>query len=233
MEPAEYGTWVTSEQLRPLPGVDLGGIPAHPRTRTPAPARWAWLLDGRTHGRPATVHAEGCSGATDRAHPLGTMQALDVLARPGTIACTVCGAAEALLPILAPAGTTGPPPATDQVGVRRGPRWVLRNADSLIPISESPAARRLTGLERHRRGHGVRLLFRLGAETAQRRGGGGGDSREGPGDVRIDLGEGGHQGVDRLDGALDRGQVPVTGRVREPARAVRYSLGQLLTPGAL
>ncbi|WP_229876906.1 DUF6233 domain-containing protein [Streptomyces nojiriensis] len=59
------------------------------------------MLDGRTHGRPATVHAEGCSGATDRAHPMGTTQALDVLARPGTMACTVCEAAEALLPILA------------------------------------------------------------------------------------------------------------------------------------
>ncbi|MFD9010383.1 DUF6233 domain-containing protein [Streptomyces sp. NPDC059552] len=101
VELAEYGTWVTSAQLRPLPGVDLGGIPAHPRVRTSAPARWAWLLDGRVHGRPATVHAEGCSGATDRAHPLGTMQALDALARPGTTACTVCDAAEALLPILA------------------------------------------------------------------------------------------------------------------------------------
>ncbi|WP_276615834.1 hypothetical protein [Streptomyces sp. A0592] len=32
---------------------------------------------------------------------MGTMQALDVLARPGTTACTVCDAAEALLPILA------------------------------------------------------------------------------------------------------------------------------------
>ncbi|MFI8391830.1 DUF6233 domain-containing protein [Streptomyces sp. NPDC085540] len=95
---AEYGTWITAEQLHPLPGVDLGRVPAHPRTRTSAPARWAWLLDGRTHGRPATVHAEGCGNATDHAHPLGTMQALDALARPGT---TVCDAAVALLPILA------------------------------------------------------------------------------------------------------------------------------------
>ncbi|MFF3675909.1 DUF6233 domain-containing protein [Streptomyces sp. NPDC002120] len=101
VEPAEYSTWVTSEQLRPLPGVDLGRIPAHPRTRTSTPTRWAWLLDGRTHGRPATVHTEGCRNATDRAHPLGTMQALDALARPGTTACTVCDAAEVLLPILA------------------------------------------------------------------------------------------------------------------------------------
>ncbi|MFE1877647.1 DUF6233 domain-containing protein [Streptomyces sp. NPDC059496] len=101
VEPAEYSTWVTSEQLRPLPGVDRGRIPAHPRTHTSTPTRWAWLLDGRAHGRPATVHAEGCPSATDRAHPLGTMQALDALTRPGTTACTVCDAAEALLPILA------------------------------------------------------------------------------------------------------------------------------------
>ncbi|MGW6617826.1 DUF6233 domain-containing protein [Streptomyces erythrochromogenes] len=101
VEPAEYGTWVTAEQLRPLPGIDLSGIPAHPRTHTAAPARWAWVLDGRTRGRPATVHAEGCTTATDRAHPLGTMQALDALARPGTTACTACDAAETLLPILA------------------------------------------------------------------------------------------------------------------------------------
>ncbi|MEU9083964.1 DUF6233 domain-containing protein [Streptomyces sp. NPDC048357] len=56
-----YGTWVTAAQLSQLPGVGLG----------------------RIHGRPATVHAEGCPSATDRAHPLSTMQALDALARPG------------------------------------------------------------------------------------------------------------------------------------------------------
>ncbi|WP_328786248.1 DUF6233 domain-containing protein [Streptomyces sp. NBC_00273] len=110
VEPAEYSTWVTSEQLRPLPGVDLGRIPAHPRTHTSTPTRWAWLLNGRTHGRPATVHAEGCPSATDRAHPLGTTQALDVLARPGTIACAVCDAAEALLPILTHGQNDGPAP---------------------------------------------------------------------------------------------------------------------------
>ncbi|WP_030732802.1 DUF6233 domain-containing protein [Streptomyces sp. NRRL S-237] len=115
VEPAEYSTWVTAAQLRPLPGVDLGRIPAHPRTRASAPARWAWLLDGRTQGRPATVHAEGCGNATDRAHPLGTMQALDALARPATTACTVCDAAEALLPILTH-GNDSDPGGTQTVG---------------------------------------------------------------------------------------------------------------------
>ncbi|WP_168714803.1 hypothetical protein [Streptomyces sp. A0592] len=55
---------MTAAQLRPLPGVDLRGIPARPRTRTTStPARWSWRLDARDHGRPATVHAEGCPNA--------------------------------------------------------------------------------------------------------------------------------------------------------------------------
>ncbi|MFE5806227.1 DUF6233 domain-containing protein [Streptomyces sp. NPDC056491] len=81
--------------------MNLDAVPKHPRTTTAAPARWTWLLDGRTHGQPATLHAEGCPSATDRAHPRGTVQALEALARPGTTACTMCDAAEALLPILA------------------------------------------------------------------------------------------------------------------------------------
>ncbi|MEU5438492.1 DUF6233 domain-containing protein [Streptomyces sp. NPDC020719] len=76
--------------------------PRTPRARTSTPTRWAWLLDDRTHGQPTTVHAEGCPKATDRTHPLGTTQALCVLARPSTTAtaCTVCDAAEAQIPIL-------------------------------------------------------------------------------------------------------------------------------------
>ncbi|MFD7834504.1 DUF6233 domain-containing protein [Streptomyces sp. NPDC059761] len=83
VEPADHSTWVTAEQLRPLPGVDLGHVPAHPRTHTSAPT------------------TEDCPNATDCAHPLGTRQVLNALARPGTTACTVCGAVESLLPILA------------------------------------------------------------------------------------------------------------------------------------
>ncbi|MFC9825242.1 DUF6233 domain-containing protein [Streptomyces erythrochromogenes] len=67
-----------------------------------------WLLDGRTHRGPATVHAEGCSAAADRAHPLNTLSALDALARPSTTACTACDAAETLLPILAHGQNEGP-----------------------------------------------------------------------------------------------------------------------------
>ncbi|MFD7170021.1 DUF6233 domain-containing protein [Streptomyces violascens] len=69
-----------------------------PTTRRPTPAapagRWAWVRDGRTRGRAATLHAEGCTMATDRARPLSTTAALDALARPGTAACTGCDAAE-------------------------------------------------------------------------------------------------------------------------------------------
>ncbi|MFF4448306.1 DUF6233 domain-containing protein [Streptomyces sp. NPDC001502] len=110
VEPAEYSMWVTAAQLRPIPGVNLDAVPKHPRSTTTAPERWAWVLDGRVHGRPATVHAEGCRNVTDRAHPLGTMHALDALARPGTTACTVCDAAEALLPILAHGQDDAPAP---------------------------------------------------------------------------------------------------------------------------
>lgn len=102
VEAAEYGTWVTSDQLRPIPGVSLDGVPKTPRPTTAAASasRWAWLLDGRTRSRAATVHAEGCRLATERAVPVQTMAALDALARPGSAACTGCDAAETLLPIL-------------------------------------------------------------------------------------------------------------------------------------
>ncbi|WP_052713993.1 DUF6233 domain-containing protein [Streptomyces katrae] len=102
VEPAEYGTWVTSAQLRPIPGVALDQVPTHrnPAGRAAATATpWVWVLDGRA--RPTTVHAEGCPLATDRAVPVKTMDALDALGQPGTVACTGCDAAETLLPILA------------------------------------------------------------------------------------------------------------------------------------
>ncbi|MFD9723405.1 DUF6233 domain-containing protein [Streptomyces sp. NPDC059072] len=89
--------------------------PRTPRARTSTPTRWAWLLDDRTLGQPTTVHTEGCLKATDRAHPLGTTQALYVLARPSTTAtaCTVCDAAEAQMPILTHGQEDDVPPATD------------------------------------------------------------------------------------------------------------------------
>ncbi|MFJ8017373.1 DUF6233 domain-containing protein [Streptomyces sp. NPDC096339] len=82
--------------------MSLDDVPTHPREAVAeAPSPWSWVLDGRTGGRAASVHAAGCRLAGSHAHPLRTMQALDALARPGTIACTGCDAAEALLPIIA------------------------------------------------------------------------------------------------------------------------------------
>ncbi|MFD7163656.1 DUF6233 domain-containing protein [Streptomyces violascens] len=108
-EPTEYDTWVTSAQLRPIPGIDLSTVPTTRRPTPAAPAgRWAWVRDGRTRGRAATLHAEGCTMATDRARPLSTTAALDTLARPGTAACTGCAAAETLLPILRHGQTDAP-----------------------------------------------------------------------------------------------------------------------------
>ncbi|MFK0258570.1 hypothetical protein [Streptomyces sp. NPDC090445] len=72
-EPVEYATWVTSAQLRPLPGVDLDAVPTRRRPATgptvavPA-APWAWVLDGRTRARAATVHAAGVPAGHDSVH---------------------------------------------------------------------------------------------------------------------------------------------------------------------
>ncbi|WP_405443888.1 DUF6233 domain-containing protein [Streptomyces avidinii] len=74
---------------RPSPYPCLGAGPVGVAARRPHPRA------------PGHRPRRGLPECTDRAHPLGTMQALDVLARPGTTACSVCGAAEALLPILA------------------------------------------------------------------------------------------------------------------------------------
>ncbi|WP_328618832.1 DUF6233 domain-containing protein [Streptomyces sp. NBC_00354] len=102
-EPIEFATWVTSAQLRPIPGVDLTAVPTHrhPVTAAAPAVPWAWVLDSPARGRAATVHAAGCRLATDRAVAVRTTAALDVLALPGTAACTGCDAAETLLPILA------------------------------------------------------------------------------------------------------------------------------------
>ncbi|MGW6978358.1 DUF6233 domain-containing protein [Streptomyces sp. NPDC054932] len=91
------------EQAQPSPD-SSGATRSHPENPLCVPctqARRAWLLDGRVHRHPVGVRSEGCPSATDRAHPLGTMQALAALARPGKTVCSVCDAAEALLPILA------------------------------------------------------------------------------------------------------------------------------------
>ncbi|MFD7169092.1 DUF6233 domain-containing protein [Streptomyces violascens] len=60
--------------------------------------------------RRTSPNAEGCRMASDRARPLHTTAALDALARPGTVACTGCDAAETLLPILRHGQTYAPGP---------------------------------------------------------------------------------------------------------------------------
>lgn len=100
VEPVEYDTWVTPAQLRPIPGVDLSSVPTSGRPVSSTPVGWTWVLNARSRaGRAATLHAAECRLA-DRARPLTTEAALDALARPGTVACTGCDAAEVLLPIL-------------------------------------------------------------------------------------------------------------------------------------
>ncbi|WP_420711118.1 DUF6233 domain-containing protein [Streptomyces sp. NRRL F-4428] len=74
------------------PGRHLGRPPLG---RPVGAARWLWRLDARTAVGPAMMHSEGCPLPTERVQPLGTLQALGVLTRPGATACTVCDAAEA------------------------------------------------------------------------------------------------------------------------------------------
>ncbi|MFB7256888.1 DUF6233 domain-containing protein [Streptomyces nojiriensis] len=100
------------------------------------PARWAWPVDGRAHGRPATVHAEGCSGATDRAHPLGTMQALDALAPPARPPAPCATPLRLSCRSSPTARTTPPPPATDRV--RRPGKRRSRSAGSRVRRRASP-----------------------------------------------------------------------------------------------
>ncbi|MFJ8011012.1 hypothetical protein [Streptomyces sp. NPDC096339] len=65
-----------------------------------APSPWSWVIDGLTGSRAATVDARERRLAGNHARPLGTIQALDALDRPGTSPCPGYDAAEALLPIL-------------------------------------------------------------------------------------------------------------------------------------
>ncbi|MET9365810.1 DUF6233 domain-containing protein [Streptomyces sp. NPDC006632] len=98
VEPVEYGTWVTSDELRPIAGIDLSAVPTT-RRPAPEPTRWAWVLERPPRG-PAILHSDGCPRATGRARPLDTEAALDALAVPGTTACAACDASEVLVPIL-------------------------------------------------------------------------------------------------------------------------------------
>ncbi|MFE9413991.1 DUF6233 domain-containing protein [Streptomyces sp. NPDC006704] len=113
VEPVEYETWVTSAELRPIPGVDMSAVPTIRRASPPPPARWAWVLARREAGSAVMVHAAGCRLAAGHGREVGTEAALDALARPGAVACTGCDAAEVLVPILEHGQDQGSVPAGD------------------------------------------------------------------------------------------------------------------------
>jgi len=108
VEPREYRVWLTADQARPIEGVSYDKVPTHPLGRedpTAAAAdRWAWKIQrvpSRT-GRPAgvVVHLWDCSEALADGDELSLFEALDVLRRPGAVACEECGADVALGPLV-------------------------------------------------------------------------------------------------------------------------------------
>lgn len=107
VEPREYRVWLTPDQVRPIDGVRYDRVPTYPLRRedpdTQAADRWAWKIQ-RTRsagGRPAAVvvHVWDCEEAPEQAEELDVFAALEVLGRPGTVACTECGADAALGPL--------------------------------------------------------------------------------------------------------------------------------------
>ncbi|MCZ1006814.1 DUF6233 domain-containing protein [Streptomyces lydicus] len=102
MEAAEYGVWVTSEQLQPIEGIDLSRVPTRrlpPELPPPRPSGWVTLPDPKRRGG-TVVHEAGCRQASGGGVELGVMEALDALMRPGARACHDCDAAAALKPAL-------------------------------------------------------------------------------------------------------------------------------------
>lgn len=95
-------------QAHPIDGVCYDHVPRCPlRYEEPAAQtadRWAWKIQrargvaGRRGG--CVVHVWDCEDAPQEAEELDVFAALDVLRRPGTVACTECGADGALGPLL-------------------------------------------------------------------------------------------------------------------------------------
>ncbi|MFE0376140.1 DUF6233 domain-containing protein [Streptomyces inhibens] len=102
VEAAEYGVWVTSDQLHPIEGVDLSGVPTYrlpPELPPPRSSGWVALPDPKRRGG-TVVHEADCRQAGGGGVELGVMEALDALMRPGARACHDCDAAAALKPAL-------------------------------------------------------------------------------------------------------------------------------------
>ncbi|MER7688669.1 DUF6233 domain-containing protein [Streptomyces sp. NPDC097610] len=105
VEPREYRVWLTAQQAHPIEGVAYDQVPSHPLGRedpTAAAAdRWAWKVQ-RVKSPPAgvVVHVWDCEEAPEGSDELGLFEALDVLRRPGAVACEECGADVALGPLV-------------------------------------------------------------------------------------------------------------------------------------
>ncbi|WP_432141092.1 DUF6233 domain-containing protein [Streptomyces sp. bgisy084] len=102
VEAAEYGVWVTSDQLQPIEGVDLSRVPTQrlpPELPPPRPSGWVVRADPERRGG-TVVHAADCRQAGGGGVELGAMEALDALMRPSARACHDCDAAAVLVPAL-------------------------------------------------------------------------------------------------------------------------------------
>ncbi|MGW4735154.1 DUF6233 domain-containing protein [Streptomyces shenzhenensis] len=90
-----------------MDGVCHDRVPRYPLRReeptTQAADRWAWKTQHTPGlaGRPAVsvVHVWGCEEAPQQAEELDLFAALEVLRRPGAVACGECGADVALGPL--------------------------------------------------------------------------------------------------------------------------------------
>jgi hypothetical protein len=102
VEAAEYSVWVTDRELRPIEGVDLSAMPTHRDPEPTPPSRPSgWVVRPDPERRVGTiVHDAVCPHAAGGGRELGTLEALDVLMRPGGSACHECCAAEVLVPAL-------------------------------------------------------------------------------------------------------------------------------------
>ncbi|MFD5111740.1 DUF6233 domain-containing protein [Streptomyces sp. NPDC058391] len=101
VEAAEYAVWVTDQQLRPIAGVDLSGVPTRRLPGPPPPPAPGWAVRPAPERRGRTVvHDAACRHAGPGGRELGTLEALDALMRDGARACTDCDASTILIPAL-------------------------------------------------------------------------------------------------------------------------------------
>jgi hypothetical protein len=109
VEAREYVVWLTPDQARPVDGVSYDDVPTYrlPAEVTgPDPGRWGWKVrrtPPRAGGPPVVVHIWDCPEAPAGDEELDLFAALEVMrSTAGAVACTECGAAVALTPLLEP-----------------------------------------------------------------------------------------------------------------------------------